>query len=155
MGGQDIAFVDTGGPCLDLKIENGDYVADDGLENAVLISLFTDRFVPAAELPPGIEDNAGWWADRIDPESTDRIGSRIWVFNRIGKINPETRNGLVDATKEALQWMIDAGIAERIRVVGTVVTGERIDLPIKIFRPRDEDRSFNFLWDGQELRRRG
>jgi len=154
-GGQDIGFVDVGGACADLRIVNGDFEADNGLENAVLISLFTDRFVPTVDLPPNIFDNAGWWADSISDPPEDRIGSRLWIFDRIGKINVETRNGMVDAAQEALQWMIDQGVASRIAVVGTVVVGTRIDLDIEIFRPQGDNIPFKFLWDGQEFRRRG
>lgn len=153
--GQDLALTDVNGPCPDLQLVDGDYLQDDGLETAVLISLFTDRYVESEDLPPNIFVNQGWWADRIDENETDRTGSRIWVFNRTGKINNETRNGLVDACKEALQWMIDLGIASRIEVTGTLVVGERIDLDIQIFKPEGDDIPFEFLWDGQELKRRG
>lgn len=154
-GGQDIAITDVGEDCPDLKIVDGDFLADNGLENAVLISLFTDRYVPREDLPPNIEVTRGWWADAISEPTEDRIGSRLWVYDRIGKINTDTLNGMIDACKEALQWLIDDGIASFVNVTGEVVDGERIDLDIEITRPQVENNFFQFVWDGQEMKRTG
>lgn len=152
-GGQDIAFTDVGTDCPDLKLVDGDLLADNGLENAVLISLFTNRYVPSEDLPPNVESNEGWWADGISDPADDRIGSRLWVFDRVGKINTDTRNGMVDACEEALEWMIEDGIAKSVSVSGEVVFGERIDLSIEIVRPDAANNFFQFVWDGQEMKR--
>lgn len=151
-GGQDIAFTNVNG-LADLKILNGDFVADNGLENAVLVSLFSDRYVPKEDLPDGIDDVAGWWGDALLPEEGDRIGSRIWILNRVGKLNLATRNLMKDYVEEALEWMITQGIAARIEVIPVLVSGERIDVPIRIFRQTGDVIPFQFLWDGQELKK--
>lgn len=151
LAGQDVAFVDVDGKA-DLKIENGDLVADDGLENAVLISLFSDRYVPPSDLPPGVENPRGWWADALLDEEGDRLGSRLWVFQRTGKITFETRNGIRDAVKEALDWLIEAGVASRVEVEAELVENTRIDVTIMVYRP-DGVSQFDFLWDAQGLKR--
>lgn len=153
MGGQDVAFQGSGEAGIaDIAIASGDLVADDGLETAMLISLFSDRYVPVAELPGGVEDPRGWWADAISPIPEDRIGSRLWLLER-GKITPQVKNQMKDYAVEALAWMISEGIAARIDVTTTIVQNERIELRVSIFRPNGQNIPFNFLWDGQELKK--
>ena len=45
MSGQDVGFFNVGAACPDMIIENGDLKADNGLETASLISLFSDKRV--------------------------------------------------------------------------------------------------------------
>ena len=152
-GGQDLAFAKILGQLqVDLKIVNGDYLADAGLETAALVSLFSDRFVEVAELPPNIDNQKGWWGDDLFETVGDRIGSRLWIFDRIGKIDIPTRNGMVDAIEESLQWMIDVGLAETVVATGTVVVGIRIDFIIEISRPEGDNIVLKPIWDGQELK---
>lgn len=152
MGGQDLGFFNTGNDTVDLKVEMGDLAADNGLETAVLISLFTDRFVPLEELPEGETDRRGWWGDHLSEIEGDRIGSKLWTLDR-GKLNLETRNRLKDYAAEALAWMIDEGVASDVVTQATLIRGQRIDLEIEIYRPDGDQIPFKFLWDGQELKR--
>lgn len=154
-GGQDVAFVDINSGCPDFAIESGDLKADNGLENAVLISLYTDAYVKSEDLPQSVTKNRGWWGDSISDNGGDRIGSTMWTFDRVGKINVETRNGVVDAAKKSLEWLIEDGIASRVFVSGSVIENERIELSIEIYRPEGDNNFFQFIWNGQELKRRG
>jgi len=147
---QDIGLFLTG-ICADLVIENGDLKADDGLETAVLISLFTNRRVTEEELPLFITDKMGWWADEISEIEDDPIGSKIWVLER-AKILPDTAARLEGFAQEALNWLIEDGIAESIQTLSEIIANERIDLEIRIFRPPGDDIPFKFIWDGQELK---
>jgi len=149
---QDLGFFDNGTPSIDLALEDGDFKADNGLETAVLISLFTDRRVEPEELPPGLEDPRGWWGDAISEEPNDRIGSRIWTLDR-GKITVENRNKLKEYALEALLWMKDQGIASKIETSVVIIQNERLDLSVKIYRPEGENIPFKFVWTGQELKR--
>ena len=150
----DLAFLANGDLDADLKIENGDYSEDKGLQTAVLISLYTDRYVDPEDLPPNISDPQGWWGDSLLDKEGDRWGSRLWVYDRIGKINTDTRNGMRSACEEALEWMVDEGIAEKVVVSAVLVQNTRIDISIEIYRPVGEENAvFDFLWEGQELKR--
>ena len=83
------------------------------LVSAVVISLFTDR----RSSPAGYPDEFGWWMDTFD---IILIGSRLHDLRR-RKI--ADRAALIaeatDIIREALQWMIDAGIASTIGVTVT------------------------------------
>jgi phage gp46-like protein len=83
------------------------------LETAVLISLFTDRVIgPDDVVPDGSNDPRGWWGD--DGQDYP-IGSRLWLLSR-AKQTQETLATARDYITEALQWLIDDGIASTIDV---------------------------------------
>lgn len=152
-GGQDVSILNVGTENVDIAVLTGDLVADNGLENAVAISLFTDRYVSPEELPEGV-DPRGWWADAISDLPADRIGSRLWLLAR-GKINTDTANKMKDYADEALAWMLDAGLAARILTSTTVIFGQGITLSISIYKPTGENIPFKYLWDGQRLKATG
>ena len=149
---QDIGFFETGGATLDLVVENGDLKADNTIENAVLISLFSDHYLNPDELPQGETDPRGWWADNISDPSDDEIGSLIWLSDR-GKTDTETINRIEDSAKDSLQWLIDDGIAESVTAVATRINTTAFNIAIEIFKPQGDNIPFKFLWDEQELRR--
>ncbi len=151
MAGQDIGFFDTGGNCPDLVIENGDLKADDGLETAVMISLFSDRFTSNEDLPEGIINPRGWWADNLAEPEGDLIGSRFWNL-ALAKVTQQTLNDFEQFASEALNWMIRDGIALTVTPSALRNGLERIDIGIRITKPADEDTTFKFVWDGQELK---
>lgn len=149
---QDVAYVSYQ-DAIDLEIRDGDLVPENGLETAVLISLFTDRYIEKENLPPSIVESRGNWADALEPDSF-RLGSRLWAIDRIGKLDAPTRAGIEAAARESLEWFVEEGIAEEVNVRAVLVSGQRIDLDISIRRPeKNEDDVFKFLWDAQELKR--
>lgn len=153
MGGQDVAFNQISGlESVDIAISRGDLIACDGLETAVMISLFSDRYVSPDKLPEGFVDGRGWWADALSEEPEDRIGSRLWLLDR-GKISSKTKNEMKDYTEEALAWMVTVGLASKIKVTTTIVSNQRIDMLVQIYRPEGDNIPFKFIWDGQALRK--
>lgn len=124
---------------FDLAIVDDDIAADDGLNTAVLLSLFTDA---RADDGNGVE--RGHWADQFGPDSS---GSQLWRLQR-----QKRQLGLASATKtwaeRALQWMIDDNIATSVAV--TVSLDEDVlCLAIEIERPPNEVLNIQFsqLWE--------
>lgn len=122
------------------------------LVTAVAISLFTHRTAePDDDLPNDTSDRRGWWADHeadlIYPGATP-IGSRLWLLSR-EKQTERTRARAEDYCREALAWMIDVGLAERVGVACAWFAPERLGATITITRgpkPSIEVR-FERLWD--------
>lgn len=143
---------------FDVNYILGDLEADEGLETAVTISLFTDRRVFLEELPAGQTERKGWWGDALEPTGTESLGSRLWLLSR-SKVSEDTRNLAEEYAKEALQWLLNEGVAESVSVSATLVNkNERIDLSISIHRPRERNTNFyryQLVWDGQMLKLRG
>lgn len=144
----------------DFALDTGALQADAGLETAVVISLFTDRRAePDDELPDGSADRRGWWGDVSPPRVNgravdgDRIGSRLWLLGREKQLQSVVERARQYA-EEALQWMIDDGICERIEVIAEIVRTGVLGLGITIYRPNVDAVSFRFdhAWSAQAER---
>jgi phage gp46-like protein len=149
---QDVGFFDVGTACPDLVIEDGDLKADNGLETASLISLFSDRRVSFEELPAGETDRMGWWADLVSEPEDDLIGSRLWLLERFGKIISSTPVQMEAMLKEAFDWMLEDGIAQVVNVSAERNGQNEVKGSVEIFRPDDKNSTFQFIWNGQELK---
>ncbi len=91
-------------------------VTDDSLKTAVIVSLFTDRRAePDDEIPDGTEDRRGWWGDIYPEHDGDLIGSRLWLLDREKQLPSVLRRAETYAA-EALQWLIDDGVAQTVDV---------------------------------------
>jgi len=152
MAGQDVGFFDVGASCPDLVIENGDLKADNGLETASLISLFSDKRVRFEDLPPGENDQQGWWADLISEPLSDEIGSKLWTLWREGKIIDATVIEMEAILTDAFTWMIDDGIAAKVVVNAERLGQNEITGTVDITRPTGENIPLKFVWDGQTLK---
>lgn len=151
MSGQDVGFFDVGTDCLDIVIENGDLKADNGLDTAAFISLFSDRRVTLEELPAGEDDRKGWWADLISEPIDDEIGSKLWTLER-SKINNATAAELETILEEAFKWMLDDGISNSVVVTAEQLGINEIRGSVEISKPDGSSHPFKFIWDGQRLK---
>ena len=152
MDKQDVGFFDVGGACPDLVIENGDLKADNGLETAALISLFSNKRVRLEQLPPGQEDQQGWWADLISEPQGDQIGSTFWRLESIGKINDRTPVEFENLLIDAFQWMLDDGVAAEVTASAERIGTDRLEGTVEIKKLEGENIPFKFVWDGQRLK---
>ena len=88
----------------------------DPLVRAVIVSLFTWRRANADDvLPDPLGFRMGWWGDSYPPVANDRIGSRLWLLSR-AKLTDTTAHRAMDYAREALQWLIEDGVAARVDV---------------------------------------
>lgn len=89
-------------------------ISNEPLVRAVLISLFTWRRAKQDDSLPG-NLRMGWWGDSFASVPNDRIGSRLWLLSR-AKLLPETVALAKEYAEEALQWLVDDGVAARVEV---------------------------------------
>lgn len=114
------------------------------LYRALIISLFTWRRKNTSD---DSDHPYGWWGDSYPSIANDKIGSRLYLLTR-SKLNNQTANFAKIYIKEAVQWMINDGLASRIDV-----SVKRIDLTvlvatINIFKEdgSNEEYRFDNLW---------
>lgn len=121
---------------------------DDGLDTAVILSLFTDaRAGDDDVLPHGQSDRRGWWADAYPATTGDRIGSRLWLL----RASKQLQSSLTTAkqyAEEALAWMVDDGVAKRVEVETFIPRDEVMGMIVRIHKPDGAVSSFRFeqLW---------
>ena len=88
-------------------------IPEDELESAVIMSLFTDARATEEEYEE-IKDwefsRRGYWAEQLDGV---KLGSKLWLLNRAPR-NEDTLERAATYTKEALNWLIQDGIAESL-----------------------------------------
>ena len=146
---------------LDLRIdaEIGDLAREDTLTTAVMLSLLCDRTAQAHEVDAG-GDRRGWWADAFavanaDAAGTDAIGSRLWLLAREKQI-PETLERLRAYIREALQWLVEDGLADDL-IVTVFVPRAGWYVAMIDAKLRGQSRRFRFEWnpDAQSWRLAG
>lgn len=120
---------------------------DDGLDTAVIHSLFTDARARESDVTPSPGDVRGWWGDSFPAITGDRYGSRLWLLGR----RKQLPSVLVEArgyAEEALAWMVSAGVAGRVEVDAYIPRDEMLGLSVAITRPdgRTVRRRFEALW---------
>lgn len=131
----------------DISILNGDLKECDDLDSAVIISLFTWARASAGE----VDENAprfGWFGDKIDADSTDSTGSKLYLLKR-KKITNQTIMDAREYIEQALQWMIEDGVATEIKaeVERNASDVNRVDALVQIVRgDRSRTMKFNDLW---------
>jgi len=117
------------------------------LVRSVIISLFTWRRANADDILPAA-NKYGWWGDTYPQIDNDRIGSRIWLLSR-AKLTEETVAKAKEYAQEALQWLIDDGVAAAVQVVSEKQGLFQLALGIKIIRGDKTALNIRFtnVWD--------
>lgn len=139
----------------DFVVENRDLQRDAGLETAVMVSLGSNARADADdELPDANGTRGGWWADSLDG-GNNPIGSKLWLLGRGKVIVSELVPRAEQYAKEALQWMIDEGVAREVIATASIVDSQYLLISVQIVRPdTSEIETFKFFynWRNQELR---
>jgi phage gp46-like protein len=113
------------------------------LENAILISLFTDRQAnPDDTIPDGSTDRRGWWGDL---GAAVPVGSRLWLLDR-AKQTAKTLQDAYDYLAEALQWLIDDGIVAKFDIYCEWSAPGRLGAQIIAHRQDGANLAMNFSW---------
>jgi phage gp46-like protein len=129
-----------------LTVLNNDLDRDGGLKTAILISLLSDKRASDFEALPDVSATMrGWWADALQP---DQIGSKLWLLER-SKLDSRTVELAEHYTRDALQWMIDDGVANKVNVQATILSNETLRILISIHRTKDLVSSYFYNWNKQ------
>jgi len=108
------------------------FLTGSGLASMVLVSLLTNK-----EVEGQTRNNAG---SRTGLD----MGSSLWAY----KNQPKTQETLAEmklSAEEALEWMINEGIASDVEVQAYDASDDKAKLTIKIFKSADN--RFKSLWD--------
>ncbi len=134
----------------DYALDGLGLVADDGLQTAVILSLFTDRRAHRDDVLPGDPtDLKGWWADAYPMLPGDLIGSRLWLLSREKQL-PEVLVRAQQYAEEALQWLLDDGVAGSVVCSAQAVRMGLLGLTVDITPPLATSPNrfkFEILWN--------
>ena len=142
----DLILLDEG--LYDFQLDaDGDIKSEDAFDTAIIVSLFAERRASESEIRQP-ELRRGW----IGNQGEDfEIGSKIWLYEQ-ARTNRTSLNGIVGAATDALQWLVEGGLATAVRDVDSILTRDGVQLVVKIDRPDGtaETRVFN-LWENTGL----
>ena len=116
-----------------MKFINGQPVMDQGLENAVLISLFTRR---------------GYWGNALITEESKKIGSDVEVTALEPIVSIQSINNMTDAIDKSLSWMTDTKLSQENEITVTNPTSNNLRATIKITPPGRDSQTLLFLKNG-------
>jgi phage gp46-like protein len=131
----------------DWAMAGADLLAGDDLTTAVLISLFTDQTAtPDDPVLDASGDPRGWWGDL---GADQPIGSKLWLYDR-SKQTSAVLAGVRDAARQALQWLIDDGVAQAVQVFAAWIQGGFLGLQVIITQANGQNATLSFqtAWQG-------
>lgn len=129
---------------IDIGVANNDLVTDAGIQTAVLISLFTNQRTTEDDPPPDEQSGlGGWWGDQFQANPNDLIGSKLWLLRR-AKTEQDTLNRAEEYSKEALQWMIDDGVAQTVDCSASYDQNKALILSINITKPSGPNLNYKY-----------
>ena len=121
------------------------HIDNDRLRRAVIISIFTWR---RAEPDDDTETPMGWWGDTWPTVQNDRIGSRLYLLQR-SKLTEQTAQKPREYIAQALHWMTEDGIADRIDIEVKRTGLDTLTATVTLnFRHRSPHRiTFHNIWN--------
>lgn len=146
------AWTRSGG---DWQLKAAALALDDGLHSAVVISLFTDRLAEPGDPLPQLDlwapgGRRGWWGDAFSDVPGDRIGSRLWLLARAKRL-PEVLRQAEEYAQEALQWLVEDGVASGVQVTAsTDASRDLLALEVVVVRSAQPQARYRFeaFWKG-------
>lgn len=132
---------DTG--TMDIALAGADVRAEESLATAILLSLMCDRLAQPHEVDAGT-DRRGWWADTYTEPEGDRFGSRLWLLARSKQLTATVQSAIAYA-REALQWLVDDGLATAVDVLGFVPRSGWLVLQVAVTL-NGSSRRYRFEW---------
>ena len=139
-----------------LVLSGFDLERDDGLETAVIISLFTDRRASNEQIPVELpqDDLRGYWGDISNATPSDQTGSLLWLLAREKQL-PQVLSRAQQYCREALDWMVEDLVATSVEVTAQFVAQGWMLILVDIFRPSGSPvrYRFNYEWSAQAAKR--
>jgi phage gp46-like protein len=119
-----------------LHFENGQPIQEQGLENAVFISLVTQDY----------------WGNATTTDQNFRVDSRLFEIVTTNTISDALLLDVKEEVKHLLAWMIRLKIAKAISIDVIAESVNRIRLAITIEQPLvSAEIIYAILWDNQRL----
>lgn len=143
----DAALVWNPNGYADIALAGGDLAHDDGLETAVILSLFTDARAGADDGLDAGADPRGWWGDVGNATPGDAYGSKLWLIARakqLAEVAERARGWAADA----LAWLVEDGVAASVDVTAEWIAQGQLALAVAITRPGPgaTERRFQYVW---------
>ena len=129
---------------FDLILDGAEFGTVDGLETAIVISLFTDARAKASQVKSP-DRRRGWVGNILNIETGRQLGSRLWVYDQ-SRLTPDIMNAVAEEAKRCLFWMVQDGVARSINAGVEKISERAINIVIDIVTASGENRRYELLW---------
>lgn len=128
----------------DLQLDGADFASVDGMETAIVTSLFTDARAPENRVPTA-QRRRGWIGNILTIGQRRELGSLLWTLDQARITQNTMNNARVDA-QACFNWMVEDGAARSINV--NVVQQDRssINIDIQYTDLDNQTERFTTLW---------
>lgn len=95
-----------------IDAEAVDFATTDGLESAILVSLFSDRRADESEVSDPMQ-RRGWIGDLVSDIPQDRYGSGLWLYEQ-RRLTDAISSGVRSEAVQSLDWMVEMGLVNYV-----------------------------------------
>lgn len=135
MRGIDAVLNELPGGIWDIQIGfDGDIETADSFDTYIIVALFTDARADESEVAQP-ERRRGWAGNEHTPGFEQ--GGKFWLFEQ-SRLTRATMNDAEAAAVDALQSLVDEGLAVSVRGARVTRTADAATLEIDIERARDQ-----------------
>lgn len=129
----DLAYGQDADGIFDLVIDEAaaDFGVTEGLESAILVSLFSDRRADESEVPNPMQ-RRGWIGNTIASTPTDNHGSGLWLYEQ-RRMTQEIANAVRMESEQCLQWMVEENLAAWVEAgIGMRPSRRQLDIVVTL-----------------------
>ncbi len=127
----------------------GDIETTEGLETAVILSLFGEKRASASDVASA-ESRRGWWGNLLNQVEDYQVGSKLWLLEQ-ARLTQETINSSRTFAQEGFQWFIEDNLLDNV-LVKTNFTDSGIKINIDLLRAQNKVFSKSYdLWENTNL----
>lgn len=141
---QDVLVKQDESGVFDLRVDGADFAHVDGMETAIVVSLFTDARAPDSVVKSA-KNRRGWVGDILTANVGRTLGSLLWTYDQ-SRLTRDILNRLDVTVENALKWMVDDGIAREISAEVTQDSSRGIIINIDILTPDGKNQKYAILW---------
>jgi phage gp46-like protein len=111
----DVKIIEDDEGVFDIDLdENGDLLIDEGFGTTLRLSIYGKRRATEAEVPVP-EYRGGWIGNLLSEIPGFEAGSKLWLLKQ-ARLTPETASTAKSYIEEALEWLVEDGLAKSIEV---------------------------------------
>lgn len=111
----DIKFVKDEKGSYDIDFENGDFALTDGLDTAILLSIFAEKRATRSQVEDPLK-RRGHFSNEFASVEGYQVGSTQWLFTEQAENSESNTTQLENSIKDGLRWFVDDKICKKINV---------------------------------------
>lgn len=128
----------------DLQLNGVDFASVDGMETAIVTSLFTDSRAPE-NIVPTAQRRRGWIGNILTVAQQRELGSILWTLDQ-ARLTQDTLNSARVYVQGCFNWMVEDGIARSVSADVVQQGRSEIVINIKFTDLDNKTERFTTLW---------